>query len=140
MSLLICKMIIQLSPTVLVVEDEPLMLKALCAKLKLEGFPVLEAKDGEEGLNSALVNHPDIILLDLHMPKMDGMTMMHKLRTDGWGKNVPIIILTNYDTKDQNLLEVITDQPSYYLMKADTPIEDVLVKIREVLESKKEEV
>lgn len=58
-----------------------------------EEFHALGAKDGEEGLELALKEKPDLILLDVIMPKMDGMTMMKKLRKDNWGKKVPIILL-----------------------------------------------
>lgn len=123
-----------------IVDDEVLERNALRDKLTQAGYGILEAKDGEEGLSIALANHPNIILLDLRMPKMDGMTMMQKLRADAWGKDAPIIILTNYDANDQNVLRIITDHPSYYLLKTDTSIDEIIEKIREVLESKKEEV
>ena len=72
------------------------------------------------------------------MPKMDGMTMMHKLREDEWGNKASIIILTNLYANDERLSKVVADQPSYYLIKADTSLEKVLEKVRSVLESKKE--
>lgn len=120
-----------------IVDDETAVRGALREKLASEGFAVLEAKDGEEGLEIALSQHPDLILLDLRMPKMDGMTMMHKLREDAWGKKASIIILTNLDTDDKRLYGVITDQPSYYLIKASTSLEKLLEKIQTVFESKK---
>ena len=123
---------------ILIVEDEESQRKALRDNLTREGFFILEARDGVEGLSTALREHPDIILLDVRMPKMDGMEMMHKLRKDTWGKEATIIILTNYDTNDTQLKQIITDQPSYYLLKASSRLEDILEKIREVLESKRE--
>ena len=68
--------------TILIVEDEVSQRKVLSAYLIKKGFAILEASDGEEGLRVALAEHPDVILLDVRMPKMDGMTMMHKLRED----------------------------------------------------------
>lgn len=119
-----------------VVEDDASERNALRDMLTHESFSILEAKDGEEGLEVALREHPDIILLDLSMPKMDGMTMMHKLREDEWGKEVSIIILTNFDTNNERLAGVVADQPSYYLIKANTPLEKVLEKIQEVIASR----
>lgn len=124
-----------MSKKILIVEDEAPLRNLLRNKLGSEGFSVLEAKDGEEGLEIALREHPDLILLDIIMPKMDGMVVLRKLREDVWGKNASIIILTNYDTNDPILHAVVIDQPSYYLIKSDTPLEKVLEKAREVLES-----
>ena len=123
-----------------VVEDEAAERSALHDKLTRKGYAVLDAKDGEEGIEIALREHPDMILLDIRMPKMDGVTMMHKLREDEWGKKASIIILTNFDENNDRLLEVISDQPSYYLMKADTSLDQVLEKIQEVLKFKEESV
>lgn len=125
-------------PKILIVEDEESQRKALRDNLKNEGFYIFEANDGIEGLEIALREHPDIILLDVRMPKMNGMAMMHKLREDTWGKTASVIILTNYDTSDTQLLQITTDLPSYYLIKANTSLEQILEKIQKVLESKNE--
>ncbi len=125
---------------ILIVEDETSLLNALAEKFIHEGFSPLKVKNGEEGLEVALREHPDLILLDLLLPKLDGMTMMDRLRGDEWGKKVPIIIFTNLDADDQRLKRVIADQPSYYLIKTNTSLEDVIEKTKEILESKKEEV
>lgn len=121
--------------TILIVEDETSLMNALHDKLNHEGFSTLEARDGEEGLNVALREHPDLILLDIVMPKMDGMTMMKRLRqTDAWGKGVPIILLTNLSGADDKINQGITeDLPAYYLIKSDWKISDVVEKIRERL-------
>lgn len=117
------------------VEDDASLGNVLHDKLGLEGFRVLEAKDGEEGLEIALSEHPDLILLDIIMPKMDGMTMMKKLReTNAWGKSVPIILLTNLSADDEKINKAITDnEPAYYLVKANYTISDLVEKIKERL-------
>ena len=122
--------------TILVVEDEISLLNALRDKLARENFAVLEAKNGEEGLEVALREHPDLILLDIVMPKMDGVTMLRKLRNENeWGKSVPVIILTNLTSADETRNRDITElEPSYYLVKTDWKIEDVVTKVRERLE------
>lgn len=124
---------------VLIVEDEQPMLRVLHDKLQESGYGTLEAENGAEGLELALAHHPDIILLDVLMPKMDGMTMLTKLREDSWGKTVPIIILTNVspDT-DTTLKSIIANQPAYYLVKSDVKLDTVTEKIKDIL-SKKEE-
>lgn len=120
--------------TILIVEDEEDLREALIDKLRREGFLPLGAKDGEEGLKLALKEHPDLILLDIVMPKMDGMTMMKKLREDNWGKNVSIILLTNLSATEEIVTGIVEDRPFYYLVKSDWKINDVIEKVKEVLE------
>lgn len=123
-------------PKILLVEDEESQRNILRDHLAKRGFSILEAKDGIEGLEISLHEHPDLIILDVRMPNMDGITMMHKLRQNNWGKKASIIILTNYDTDDTQLLQIAKDLPSYYLMKADTPLDKILEKIEKELKSK----
>lgn len=120
------------------VEDDASLRNVLHDKFSMEGFSVLEAKDGEEGLMIALREHPDLILLDIVMPKMDGLTMMKKLRqADEWGKRVPIILLTNLNADDDKINRAITEnEPAYYLVKSDWKIDDLVEKIRERLSRK----
>lgn len=113
--------------SILVVEDEVSLRNALRDKFVREGFDVFEARDGVEGLEVSLREHPDLILLDIVMPKMDGMTMLGKIRADAWGKNVKVIVLTN-------LSDVGITYDSYdYLVKSDWKIEDVVAIVRERL-------
>jgi len=118
---------------ILIIEDELPMLKALSDKFTREGFSVLEAQNGEEGLDVAIKTHPDLILLDLFMPIMDGKDMMKKLRNDSWGKNVPIIILTNLNPDDKTLNEILESGPSYYFIKSKWKLEDLVRKVKEEL-------
>lgn len=119
---------------VLVVEDEAPMLNVLTDSLKGSGFATFQARDGEEGLSLAFTHHPDLILLDLLMPKMDGMTMMGKLRQDKWGKHVPVIVLTNVSADtDATLKAIVAYQPAYYLVKSDVKLEGIIEKIKDVL-------
>ncbi|OGH69013.1 MAG: hypothetical protein A3D53_03865 [Candidatus Magasanikbacteria bacterium RIFCSPHIGHO2_02_FULL_45_10] len=119
---------------ILVVEDEPDMRQALVESLRYEGFDVLQAANGVEGLEEALARRPDLIILDILMPKMDGMEMMKKLRqSDSWGRKVPIILLTNLSADDKIMQGIVEDEPSYYLIKSDWKIPDVIEKVREIL-------
>ena len=114
---------------ILIVEDETSLRNALSDKLRLEGFIVLEAKNGEEGLDVALRDHPDLILLDIIMPKMDGLTMLKKLREDVWGKNTKVILLTNL-SDNEKVSEALLQGSYDYLVKSDWKIGDVVAKIR----------
>lgn len=118
---------------ILVVEDEVAMLNALIDKLTSEEFAVIGAKNGAEGLAMALKEHPDLILLDIIMPHMNGIAMMKSLRSDPWGRKVPVVILTNLNP-DNNTIKAVEDyHPSFYLVKADWNINDLAAKIREFL-------
>ncbi len=119
---------------ILIVEDEPSMLQVLSDALRAEKFDVVTASDGIEGLRQAETHHPDLILLDIVMPKMDGVSMMKKLRSESdWGKNVPIIILTNLSADDEILKSVTLSEPAYYLIKTNWTITDVIIKVKERL-------
>ena len=104
--------------TILVVEDEKSLRDAIVDILHLKNFLPLEAKNGKEGLEIALSKHPDLILLDLLMPVMDGLTMAKKLRADEKGKTVPIIILTNLSDY-KNAAEAMESGIYDFLIKAD---------------------
>jgi len=115
---------------ILIVEDEKPLMNALFAKLTKEGYGLLRATDGEEGLKMALKKKPDLILTDIIMPVMDGITMLGHLREDDWGKNVPVIILTNL-SDEIRLKEAQDNNVNDYLVKSDWKISDVAAKVKE---------
>jgi DNA-binding response OmpR family regulator len=121
------------SKKILIVEDEPALKEALARKIKESGFEVLEAGNGEIALEVALKEHPDLILLDVIMPKMDGMTMLKKLREDEWGKGAKIIMLTNLSNAEE-IEESIKNGVHDYLIKTDWKINDIIAKMKERLE------
>jgi|SRR3989344_5743710 len=123
---------IEQGKTILIVEDEVSLLNALRDKFSRAGFATLEAKNGEEGMEIALREHPDLILLDLIMPVMDGMTMLKKLRHDPWGTKVSVIILTNLSDAEGSLMRSIGSLD--YIVKSNWKLEDVVAKVRERLE------
>lgn len=87
-----------MSKTILVTDDDKLLRDSIVAMLRGEGYEVTEAEDGQQSLNMALTQHPDLIITDVHMPQMDGLTMVNQLREDEWGKSVSVIVLSNDDT------------------------------------------
>lgn len=122
--------------SILIVEDEPQLLKVLRDKFQDNNYTVHTAKNGLAGLKSAKKHQPDIILLDLLMPKMRGLDMLQQLRQFNlWGKRVPVIILTNVTPTDDILAQVTKTEPSYYLVKADVKLDEVVEKVRDVLAS-----
>ena len=98
---------------------------------------MIEAKNGQEGLRLAKKESPDLILLDIRMPVMDGMTMLNLLRKEKAGKKIKIIILTNLEPDDKIIGDVVKDQPSYYFVKSDIKFNDLVEKIEELLAEKK---
>lgn len=118
--------------TILIVEDETPLRNALRDRLIREGFITLEAKNGQEGLEIALSQHPDLILLDILLPVMDGITMFKKLHADPWGKDAKVIVLTNLND-NKMVADAIALGSHDYLVKSDWKIEDVIKVVRDKL-------
>lgn len=121
---------------ILIVEDDESLSKMYQDKFRIEKFEVISANNGEDGLNLAFKEHPDIMLLDVMMPKMDGITTMARIREDDWGRNVPIIILSNLETSDKILKGIVESQPAYYLLKEKNTPEGVFEKVKQILNIK----
>jgi len=115
-----------------IVEAEVSVQNALAEKLSREGFSIIEAKNGKEGLNMALTKHPDLILLDIKMPVMDGVTMLKFLRADQWGKNASVMVLSNLND-DKTISEAVGQNTFEYYIKSDIKLEDLIKKVREKL-------
>ena len=122
--------------TILVVEDEVSTALALCDKLEHEGFRVTKASNGKEGLANALKNHPDLILADLKLPEMDGMEMIRQLRTDSWGKDAKVIILTNVSDVSK-VEEAMVHGTFFYMVKGDSSMSEIVDKVKMQLDDKK---
>ena len=117
---------------VAVIEDDPVQSKLLAKGLTDAGFGVKQAYDGEAGLALVLKEHPNLILLDMAMPKMSGGSFLEALRKDGWGKDVPVIVLSNYSDLNK-ISESLVHGVHHYLLKVNWSVEDVVKKINEVL-------
>lgn len=118
--------------TVLIVEDEKTLVSAIVKKLQTEGFETTVAMNGVDALTKARSSHPDLILLDIILPELDGLSVLEQLRQDEWGKGVPVIMLTNLAQTDAE--EVSREQGARaFLVKTDWKLDDVAQKIKEVL-------
>jgi len=118
--------------TVLIIEDEYPILEALRLKLEDEGYELFTAPDGSAGLDIALREKPDLILLDIIMPKVDGISMLRKLREDEWGKRAKVLILTNL-TDNEKIAQAAELDAGEYLVKTDWKINDIAAKIKQKL-------
>jgi DNA-binding response OmpR family regulator len=119
---------------ILVIEDELALLKILCDQLTERGYEVSQAMDGKEGLEKAKSINPDLIMLDIKMPVMDGMTMLNLLRKEKGGDKIKIIILTNIEPDAGIIEDVINDRPFYYFLKSDTKLQNLFAKVEKLLE------
>ena len=93
---------------------------------------MLSAYDGRQGLDQAVSNHPDLILLDIILPVMDGMTVLEKLRKDAWGANADVIILTNLSGAEKET-KIEKNKIREFLVKSDWKLEDLTALIRQHL-------
>lgn len=122
------------SPRILIIDDEQSLMRAIRDALVADGFSILTATNGEEGLQAALERKPDLIILDVLMPKLDGMSMLKKLRADeAYGKHAKVILLTNLDADDNMVSDIVKTEPTYYLIKSDIKLSEISEKIKEVL-------
>jgi DNA-binding response OmpR family regulator len=80
--------------TVLVVDDDPVIVKLLQVNFEMEGYDVITASNGEEGLERARHDHPDAIVLDVMMPKMNGLQVAQALKDDERTRRIPIVLLS----------------------------------------------
>lgn len=120
--------------TVLIIDDDELVRRLYSTKFKKAGVAVLEAGGGKAGLAAAQESKPDLILLDIVMPDMNGYEVLKQLRASGdWGAKVPVIILTNDKLSEDELASITTSKPSYFLAKTSSMPEDVLAKVQEIL-------
>jgi len=121
---------------ILVVEDEKSLRDLMMENLKARGYLAIGAENGTKGLELALSEHPELILLDLIMPGMDGMAVLKKIRSDAWGENVPVIILTNISEAGDALVEdILIHKPVNYLIKSDWNLRDIVDKVEKLLET-----
>ncbi|MBN1585558.1 response regulator [Candidatus Uhrbacteria bacterium] len=117
---------------VMVVEDEEVLVKPLRRFLEKSDFDVVTAANGRDGLDLGERERPDLVLLDLIMPVMDGYAMLKGLRQSVWGKDVPVVIFTNIiGTKNQE--GIFQHNISRHLLKDSSSLKDVVGVIQEVL-------
>lgn len=119
--------------TVLTVEDDGALRDVLHGRLSAEGFHVLSAPNGQEGLVFAIEKHPDIILLDLMLPRLDGISFLKELRKDAWGKDAKVIIMSNL-MEGVGLTEQVREyKVSDYIEKAHLSLGELVEKVKKTI-------
>lgn len=120
----------QTSKTILVADDEDDLREALKSTLVGAGYQVIEAADGQQALDAYKKDHPDLVLLDLNMPKMHGLEVLKHIRADIGGNTVPVIILTAQDDiTSVSAATVIGGFHTDYLPKAGRSLKQILEHI-----------
>jgi len=118
---------------ILIVEDEEILLTALSEELKQEGFDVVGAKDGVEGVEKIASEKPDLVLLDLVMPRLDGIGALKQMKENEATKEIPVVILTNLSDYDK-VSDALSMGAMDYLVKANYRLEELVAKIKNILE------
>src|SRR4030042_1028801 len=121
-----------MSKKILFVEDESALQKTLGDVLEQEGYKVMSALDGEAGLKMAQTEIPDLILLDLILPKMHGFEVLRMLKSDEATKDIPIIVLTNLESMG-DIEKALELGATTYLVKESYTLEEVVSKIKKAL-------
>ncbi|MGI9027482.1 MAG: response regulator [Candidatus Saccharimonadales bacterium] len=122
---------------VLLIEDDPLIYRLYKKLFKLEGFELELAKNGQLGLERLSTYTPDIILLDIMMPTMNGLELIAKLKADEETKDIPVVVLTN--VSDMNVAQIaISRGAALCLIKSQTEPSEVIASINGVLKKQAE--
>jgi len=119
---------------ILIIEDDAFLSNIYKTKFEMEGFKVSTSDNGEAGLTDAKKKNPDIILLDILMPKMDGFTVLKELKGASETKDIPVILLTNLGQKD-DVEKGLELGAADYLIKAHFKPSETVAKVRKILES-----
>lgn len=118
-----------------IIEDDPVINQMYRMKFESEGFDVQVAENGATGIEIVKTFQPDIILLDMQMPQMDGAEALEKIRKESWGKDIPVLILTNLGEEEapKNLRSLGIHS---YIVKADLTPRQVVERVRGALATK----
>jgi two-component system alkaline phosphatase synthesis response regulator PhoP len=117
----------------LLVEDDRFLRRACEASLRQRGYDVLTAADGEEGLRLARAETPDLVLLDLLLPKLSGLEVLRSLRSDAATRELRVLILSN-SSREQDISEITRLGVAGYLVKADLSLKALGDRVARILE------
>jgi len=117
---------------ILIVEDDKFLRELISQKLLKEEYDVLEAMDGEKGLRSIKGEKPDLILLDLILPGIDGFEVLSRMKEDEGSEQIPVIVLSNLGQKE-DIERALKLGAKDYMIKAHFTPNEIIVKIKEIL-------
>lgn len=117
---------------ILIIDDDPIFQKAMSVKLELLTYQVITASDGEEGLSKTISEKPDLILLDIKMPKLDGIGFLKKLRASKDAPSIPILITSNLSTIDK-ISEGVSLGIKGYIIKSNETLDTIVKEVETIL-------
>jgi DNA-binding response OmpR family regulator len=117
---------------ILLVEDDGFLARIYAQKLELEGFDVSLATNGEDGLRLATKDIPDLILLDLVMPKLNGFEVLERLKQEDATKKIPVLVLTNLGQRE-DVERCMQLGAAGYVIKAHSLPHETIAKVKEIL-------
>ena len=117
---------------ILIVEDDPLIMRLYQKIFTFEGFEVILATNGEEGLEKARSAKPTVILLDIMMPKMNGLDLLIKLKVDPQTQKIPVVMLTNL-AGTQDAEKALSEGAIKYIIKSEFAPKQVVNMVKEII-------
>lgn len=121
---------------VLIVEDEEFLIRAIEDNLAAEGYAIDIARNGEEALEKIGKKKPDLVLLDILMPKKDGFSVLEGIKKNPEWKLIPVIVLSNLG-EDKSIKRALEMGADDYFVKSQHPIQEVIEKVKDYLEGRK---
>jgi DNA-binding response OmpR family regulator len=115
---------------VLLIEDDKFLRRVLEKKLSAEGFEVVSAVDGDEALEKIITDKPDIILLDIILPKKSGFLVLENVKKDPELRKIPVLIISNLG-QDEDVKKGLSLGAIEYFVKAKVSLDDVVKKVKE---------
>ena len=117
---------------ILVIEDDKFLRELIARKLSDDGFVIIEAMDGEEGIKKVKEEKPDLILLDLILPSIDGFEVLSQIKKDENLKSIPVIILSNFGQREE-VEKGLKMGAVDYLIKAHFTLGEIIEKMKNIL-------
>jgi DNA-binding response OmpR family regulator len=121
---------------ILIVEDDIALRNVYETRFKLEGYDVMIAGDGEEGLSIAVKEKPDVVVLDLMMPKISGMDVLDILKSTPETKKIPVLILTAL-TQESVKTKGFVFGANEFMVKSESKLEEIVEKVKSMLKGSK---
>lgn len=118
--------------TIIVAEDDKLISGSLCEALKGEGYNAVPVYDGEQAVAKCKETPPDLLLLDIMMPKLDGISVLWELKANPTTAKVPVVVLTNIGDVD-TISKIVEAGAVDYLLKSDQSVDDIIQKVKDVM-------
>ncbi len=117
---------------IIIAEDDKLISGSLCQAFEISGFTATPAYDGEETLKLTKEIKPDAMVLDIMMPKLDGLSVLWELKADPETAKIPVVVLTNL-SDTETISKIIEAGGTDYLLKSDQSIDEVVNKVKDVM-------